>query len=108
MARWNPPNYQDISRQLEQDPSGTGRSLDQTLQILNRQVNAIPQFFDNLVPRGAIDGSNQTFILPSTPNPASLHVYADGLRTTAYRLVNLTLTMTVAPTTTLIVDYRSV
>lgn len=108
MTQWNPPSYLDFARQLESDPTAAGRSLDQTVQILARQTSAMARFVDSEVPRGLVDGSNRTFTLASMPvPPSSLHVYADGLRTTAYRLIGLTLTMTVAPSVSLLVDYRA-
>ena len=60
----------------------------------------------NEVPTGTINGTNVTFTLAHTPAANSLRLYADGLRTTNYTLAGHTITMGVAPTTSLIADYR--
>jgi len=68
-------------------------------------------FVDNETPTGAINGSNKTFTLAYTPNPAtSLKVYRNGIRqelTTHYTLSGKTLTtVTALPSgTNLKVDY---
>lgn len=68
-------------------------------------------FVWNITPTGTIDGSNATFTLPSSPNPAtSLRVYLNGQRFILngdYTLSGATLSMVVAPDvgSTLLVDY---
>lgn len=55
------------------------------------------------VPTGTPNGVLTTFVLPSTPNPAStLKVYVNGVRqklTTDYTLATATITFVVAPDT---------
>jgi hypothetical protein len=57
-------------------------------------------YIDAEIPSGAINGSNVTYTLASTPSPASsLHLYANGVRlrpTTDYSLSTATITMVAA------------
>ena len=58
-----------------------------TLQVANGQLDAllptlpaVPQFADQEVPTGTIDGTSATFTLVHPPNPpASLHLQRNGL-----------------------------
>lgn len=71
---------------------------------------ALSYFFkENIVPTGTINGSNKTFTLPDTPASGTLRVFADGVRqqvTTDYTLSGTTITFIVAPTTSILCDYR--
>lgn len=103
---WSPPNFQDIAKRLMADPAGAGRDLDQSLQIAFQKINSLPQSVIGEVPRGVVNGSNTSFTLAATPISGTLAVYSDGKRTGGWRLSATTLTMTVAPATSLIVDYQ--
>ena len=64
---------------------------------------------ENIVPTGTINGVNLTFTLPDRPVADSLRVYADGVRqkvTADYTLSGTIITFVVAPTTTILCDYR--
>ena len=64
---------------------------------------------ENIIPTGTINGINTVFVLPTTPQPATIRVYADGVRqtvTTDFTLSGTTITFTVAPTSAVLCDYR--
>jgi hypothetical protein len=60
---------------------------------------------NNEVPTGLINGVNTTYTTLHAPIPGSLIAFKDGLRTTAFTLVGTSLTFSVAPTTSVIIDY---
>jgi hypothetical protein len=76
--------------------------------------STVPNFTDNVVPTGTINGSNAVFTLPSTPNPAgSLQLFRNGVLQTAgmsadYTLSAATITYNAAPITgdTHVASYR--
>lgn len=73
-----------------------------------------PNFGDDIVPAGAIDGVNTVYTLPNAPNPAgSLKLFKNGVRQTAgagadYTLSGSSITYASAlnPGDTHIADYR--
>jgi hypothetical protein len=83
-------------------------------QLQNPQTtSAGPNFSDNEVPSGSINGSNTTFTLSYSPSPAlSLNCFLDGVQQRAggadFTLSGATITYGVAPPTgeTLICSYR--
>lgn len=90
--------------------SGTGRSTGASNSTFNTGTPTGDQGntqVTNEVPAGAINGVNKVYTLANPPYPTtSLVVYIDGARTTAFTLGGgTTLTMTNAPTVSLIVDY---
>jgi len=79
----------------------------------NGSVAAVPTFVDNEVPAGAIDGTNASFTLATTPTAGSTHAYLNGVRMfpgagNDYTISGLTITMLVIPKTgdRLTTDYR--
>lgn len=59
-------------------------------------------FVDEVVPSGAINGSNMVFVLPSIPASGTLHLYINGILQRAgagndYTISSATVTMTWAP-----------
>jgi len=70
-----------------------------------------PNFSDNEVPSGTINGSNVTFTLLHTPLTGTLHLYYNGLRqtpTSDYSIVGSVITLVSAPipTDVLLADYK--
>jgi len=63
---------------------------------------------DNEVPTGTINGSNTTFTLVNTPKSGTVKVWIDGVRfgPASYSISGTTLTVDVAPVTTIVVDYQ--
>lgn len=61
----------------------------------------------NEVPTGTINGSNTVFTLANIPKTRSIMVYVDGIRLNAagWSVSGRTLTLNVAPTSELVVDY---
>ncbi len=57
-------------------------------------------------PTGLINGSNKSYTLANVPVSGTLKVFIDGVRITDFTLVATTLTVTLAPTTTIICDYE--
>lgn len=67
------------------------------------------RFSENEVPNGLINGLNSVYALLHTPIAGSLKVYSDGVRIsspTDFSIAGQVLTITIAPTDALIVDYR--
>lgn len=73
-------------------------------RILRRGGNAL---VFNEVPTGTINGSNTVFTLASVPKSGSVMVYVDGIRlnATGWSVSSRTLTINIAPTSELVVDY---
>lgn len=68
---------------------------------------------DGIIPSGAVNGSNQIFVLPNTPSPAlSLQLFVNGQLMSPigvdYSLTTATITLNTAPPTgsTIIAWYR--
>ncbi len=62
----------------------------------------VPNFTDNAVPSGTVDGNNAIFTVPSIPNPAgSLQLFRNGVLQQAggidYTLASATITYVTAP-----------
>jgi hypothetical protein len=66
------------------------------------------QPIESEVPGGAINGVNVTFTLAFVAKVGSVKLYQNGVRTTAFTVAGLTITMSVAPVAgeTLLADYR--
>lgn len=99
--------------------SGGGASIgfyiDNVLLQAAADGAAVPttQFADGIVPTGAINSANQTYVLPQVPNPSTgLHCYGNGLRfkLTADYTLSLATVTTVGTFQTgdtgLVCDYR--
>jgi hypothetical protein len=74
---------------------------DHVTTLTNQQIGEVPT--------GTINGSNKVFTLAFPPLVGSVRVYRDGLRDRNFTLSganNLTLTLTTAPTTSLVGDYQ--
>ena len=83
-------------------------NLNANFSALNTDKYESANFVDTETPTGTINASNVTFTLANTPIAGTVKVWVDGVRLSSadYSVSGTTLTLGVAPSSQLVVDYR--